>query len=446
MAKRRRRRRRRRRGRPRVSAPVSRASSRNDFLGYGSAKDFINDLGGLTDSKNNMKNKSIEQQKSEFLLKQGWLKVEPEFDFNHLINLGSDTIFKEIGYFASAITEKSGNNPLALFSEEIKDRRDELFAALCPNITTPQKPANTAMISGSWPMEDQGMSSEDAFSELTYRTIQLIVTKVLPSPNVIYQETTENVFRWPLELQDFSFDDLEVLGDLVAVWDNAYLKVSPTTNWNDNGYSVGFEWEFFSNDLRELSSKALVGIGIEINPKSYQLGTIDPEFSLDSFPEYIKEYTEEIKTEMFSDGPLVYPTRFNLLIDGPPGYGKTRWSQAFATEVLSKLGYLVMVIDYSSLEDLVLPNYVDKVCIVVNDADTLCLDRSESQRGETEQMLSWLDGTRSTFIKPFYLDRRSSSITIMTANSVDRWDEAALRKGRIHSRRTFDQIKLSNLT
>ncbi len=104
-----------------------------------------------------------------------------------------------------------------------------------------------------------------------------------------------------------------------------------------------------------------------------------------------------------------------------------------------------MVVDYTSLQDLVIPNYLDKVCIIINDADTLCLDRSENLRGQTEQIMSWLDGTRSTYIKPYYLDRRDSVVTIMTANSVDRWDPAALREGRIHSHYHFDQINLSKL-
>ena len=33
----------------------------------------------------------------------------------------------------------------------------------------------------------------------------------------------------------------------------------------------------------------------------------------------------------------------------------------------------------------------------------------------------------------------------MTANTIDDWDEAALRKGRIHSFKTFDGQKLSDI-
>ena len=104
----------------------------------------------------------------------------------------------------------------------------------------------------------------------------------------------------------------------------------------------------------------------------------------------------------------------------------------------------MIVIDYNSLQDIVLPNYLDKLCIIINDADTLALSREESVRGETEQIMAWLDGTRNTFIKPFYMDKRNSTLTIMTANSTERWDKAALRKGRIHATYTFDKVNLSN--
>lgn len=121
---------------------------------------------------------------------------------------------------------------------------------------------------------------------------------------------------------------------------------------------------------------------------------------------------------------------------------KTRWTQSFASEVLAPLGYLILCIDYSSLQSLIIPEYIDKICLIVNDADTLALNREISTRGETEQVLAWLDGARTSFIKPFYYDKRTSIITIMTANSIEQWDEAALRQGRIHKIVQFNQVRL----
>lgn len=395
----------------------------------------------LNPSKLNMINqKSIEQQKCDFLEKQGWVKVEPEFDFGYVVDeLGIGKFVQQVGFFASSLSKEMTNNPFAIFGEEIKEKQDDFMISICPNLKAPTNPTNKAMISSQWPLSDGYSTSERAFEELTYRTINLIVTKVLGTPENIYVETAEHVFRWPKE-RVFNFDNLEIVGELIAVWEEAYLRIEPTTIWGDNGSNFGLEWKLYSNFLRSHANAALGGVGIEINPKTYQLGDLDPEYAIDSFPPYIKGYTEQLKEDMFVDG---LPDRYNILIDGPPGFGKTRWSQAFATEVLGPMGYLVMVVDYNSLQDLVLPSYLDKVCIVVNDADTLALAREESVRGETEQVMAWLDGTRSTFIKPFFMDRRTSTITIMTANSTKRWDKAALRKGRIHATYTFDKVNLS---
>ncbi len=53
------------------------------------------------------------------------------------------------------------------------------------------------------------------------------------------------------------------------------------------------------------------------------------------------------------------------------------------------------------------------------------------------------DGTRNSFIKPFHLNKRKSVICLITANSVNDWDEAGLRKGRIHTRYVFDKVNLA---
>lgn len=394
-----------------------------------------------------MKNKSLEQQKYEFLIKRGWEQVKPEFDLEHFVKLAPQKVLSELGSFVSNFSRESSNNPFAIFGEEVRDHQEDFMSSICPAFSIPPAPTNCAMINSQWPIEDNGDTSENAFSELTYRTIVLIVEKALGVPINIFQETNEKVFKYT-DPSSFNFDKLELVGTLTAVWDDAYLEVHMSSIWTSTGTINSLDWRLYSPNLRTYSAECLGGVGLEINPSTYQLGNIDPEFNLNSFPEYIRNHTYNLEVEMgFKKGAALlknYPERFNILVEGPPGYGKTRWSHAFASEVLSRLGYLIIVVDYSSLETLVLPSYLDKVCIIINDADNLCLDRETSTRGETEQMLAWLDGTRSTFIKPFYMARRTSTITIITANTVERWDEAALRKGRIHSHKMFNEVQLSD--
>lgn len=118
---------------------------------------------------------------------------------------------------------------------------------------------------------------------------------------------------------------------------------------------------------------------------------------------------------------------------------------SFASEVLSPLGYIILILDYSVLEEITIPSIFSKVCVIVNDADCLCLDRSVSNRGETEKVLEWLDNSRSSFIKSFDpFASNSSVINLLNANTTERWDEAGLRKGRIDDHVHFHQTLTTN--
>jgi hypothetical protein len=392
----------------------------------------------------------IVKQKREVLIKAGWVESLPEFDWNYFYEVSSKTFTKDLGYAISKASEKISTNFFNIFSEEVDSACTQFMHALCPPVFIPQPPLATAFINASWPfnINDHNSHIEAAFEELTYRIIIRII-KNLGTPNAVYQalDKSRSVV---LKLDPFKFDidNIDILDQVVISWDKVYVTINRSHSWDDNGAITSYEYNLYSDDIRKLSSSVMYNIGLEINPTTYQLGDLDPKFKLNTFPQYIKEYTEELKEEMgFYLGGMErkYPERFNIIVVGPPGFAKTCWSQSFATEELASRGYLILIIDYSTLQDLVIPSYIGKVCIIINDADTLALDRDLSTRGETEQVLSWLDGTRTTFIKPFYLAKRTSVVTIMTANSVDKWDPAALRKGRIHKQLIFDQVNLSDV-
>lgn len=391
----------------------------------------------------------IIKQKREALIKEGWVESLPEFDWNYFHEVSSKSFVKDLGFALSRITDKVSSNFFNLFGEDVDAAKLAFMHSICPPVFIPQPPPATAFISASWPfnVNDYNSNIEAAFEELTYRVIVRIVS-LLGTPDVVYQalgQSKDVVLK--LDPLKFDINDVTILDFLVISWDDVYVTVERSQSWNDNGAVTSFTWSLYSDKIREYSSQVMYNIGLEINPTTYQLGDLDAEFTIDSFPEYIKLHTNNLKKEMqFYYGGMEpkYPERFNVIVVGPPGYGKTAWSQAFAAEELASRGYLVLVIDYSTLQNLVIPSYIGKVCIVINDADTLALDRELSKRGETEQVLSWLDGARTTFIKPFYLNKRTSVVTIMTANSVEKWDKAALRQGRIHKLLNFDEIKLSD--
>lgn len=390
---------------------------------------------------------NYDDKKIEVLQKKGWEVVLPEFDLEYFISLGPSTIFKELGFFLSQVSNESSKNPFALIGQEVYDARVNLLKALTPTQENPEPPNNWPSIFANYPSEKDSSESvvSKAFEELTYQTIVRVCQTILPPAKGIYQKVGGTLLQFK-DPSKYNFKDREMFNRVYAIWEDSFLTLDLEKNWGSNNASIMVEHNFYSQNLRKYAKQALVGLGLEINPKTYRIGTLFPEFEIDSFPPYIKHLTYDLEVAMGIKEGAKLPTRFNVLITGEPGKGKTRWSQAFACEVLAKLGYLILVVDYSSLQDIVIPNYINKICIIVNDADTLALDRAESRRGETEQILSWLDGTRSSFIKPFFMEEDDTSIvTIMTANSVEKWDEAALRKGRIHFHKMFDGPTLSNL-
>ena len=395
------------------------------------------------------------KKKMEILERNGWKLVQPELDLEYLIKLGHEKVFKELGFFLSDLTKHCKENPLALFSKEVEETRLDFLRKITPDEHLRiHKSKKWPSLDASYPSDKDSSDStiSRAFESLQYVAIRNIVKNVLPKPTFVYQKAYGNYFKLE-DTSKFDIDNQELLFDKIKCYwaeSETYLTLKLESNWGENSFNFSIEHDLSSPHLNSLAEKALTGIGMEINPKSYQVGDIESEFSIDSFPEYIKSYTSELKKDMglSKDVLLVedYPNRYNALVVGLPGVGKTRWSQSFAAEVLSPLGYLILVVDYSSIQDIVIPSFINKVCIIINDADTLALNRKFSERGETEQILSWLDGTRSTFIKPFNSGKDSTSvITIMTANTIDDWDEAALRKGRIHSFKTFDGQKLSDI-
>jgi broad-specificity NMP kinase len=53
-------------------------------------------------------------------------------------------------------------------------------------------------------------------------------------------------------------------------------------------------------------------------------------------------------------------------VQGVPGTGKTAWTQAIAQEVLIPLGYVVFILDHEAVENFMPPNYLEKVCLIIN--------------------------------------------------------------------------------
>ena len=83
-----------------------------------------------------------------------------------------------------------------------------------------------------------------------------------------------------------------------------------------------------------------------------------------------------------------------MLVHGEPGTGKTVWTQALAREVLVPLGYVIFILDHDAISNFVPPSYLERICIIINEADNLAQDRSSEvaqYSNKTEHILSLFD-------------------------------------------------------
>ncbi len=85
------------------------------------------------------------------------------------------------------------------------------------------------------------------------------------------------------------------------------------------------------------------------------------------------------------------------------------------------------------------PSYLERICIIINEADNNAQDRStvSAQRSnKTEHILSWLDGTLDQYVIKEVIDEdgiqfQQKLVVLMTCNRTERLDAAMLRKGRV---------------
>jgi hypothetical protein len=383
--------------------------------------------------------KDLIDQYSQLLLKEGWVKEEPQFDLNYFITLDFSSVVKNLSYCISEIGHKCQTNIFGFLSEDVEKERSKFLSTICPNNKICFLESNSPQLQANYPIiKNDYENQEAAFEELTYLIIQRVIN-YLGTPHKIAQILGEDATLTTFIInQSTDIKNISILARLFLVWDDVVITAERGERWHDNGSISKLSYHLKSKNLKQLVSNVVGGIAMEINSNTYQIGSPSPKYKLSSFPSYIKNYTNDL-IELINNNTI---DRLNVLIEGPPGTGKSSWCLSFATEILTNYDYLIMIVDYNSLQTLVIPDYLSKICLIINDVDTLALDRSNSVKGETEQVMGWLDGTRTSFIKPFYSQESKSIITLMTANSVERWDKAALRQGRIHRHLLFDQKQL----
>jgi ATP-dependent Zn protease len=249
------------------------------------------------------------------------------------------------------------------------------------------------------------------------------VLDLLGKPDAITQCFMERHFSYAPE-RFISWERLEVLGTVYAYW--ARLGCWLQIDSYDRGRRC---YTLISQDIAPLVSKATYNLAVILGGYKSRVGQVHSQFPIRTFTEEVQSFTDTIQQAILDQNQLA------VLVSGEPGTGKTAWTQAVAKEILVPLGYVIFILDHDAVENFVPPSYLERICIIINEADNLAQDRStaEGQRtNKTEHILSLLDGTLyQSVIDEHGIQFGQKLVVLMTCNTTERLDPAMLRKGRV---------------
>ncbi|QDL07206.1 AAA family ATPase [Brasilonema octagenarum UFV-E1] len=259
----------------------------------------------------------------------------------------------------------------------------------------------------------------------------LRVLDVLGCPHIITQYYLERDFYFPVE-KFVNWERLDVLNTVYAYWskNDVWLQI----NSFDRGRR---QYTLLAKNLAPLVNKATHDLAIMLSGYQTRVGKLYSQFPIRSFPEDIQNFTDLVQQAILNQKQLA------VLVHGEPGTGKTAWTQAVAKEILVPLGYVIFILDHDAIANFVPPTYLERICIIINEADNLAQNRATEvaqYNNKTEHILSLLDGTLyQSVIDDSGIHIQQQLVVLMTCNTTERLDPAMLRKGRVDLMCEFTQ-------
>lgn len=369
------------------------------------------------------------------LLGAGWRPLSRQLDWNFLLHLAcNDT--KELSHktldLASDIADALGRhqyswwaNILNVFSENTQYELNEFW-----NYITPEPPAPDYrykdVLSVQTPVTQVVSRDSIPIDYVLNRLQEITVFKLLDflgKPEIITQYYLERYFYYPVD-RFVSWERLETIGTVFAFWSQqeVWLQIE---NY-DRGRRM---YTLIAKDIAPLVNKATYNIAVILSGYKSRVGQIHSQYPIRTFPADIQSFTDTVQQAIINQKQLA------VLVNGEPGTGKTAWTQAVAKEILTPLGYVIFILDHDAVENFVPPSYIERICIIINEADNLAQDRASdaAQRSnKTEHILSLLDGTLyQSVIEESSIQEQQRLVVLLTCNTTERLDPAVLRKGRV---------------
>lgn len=369
------------------------------------------------------------------LLASGWRPFTREFDwefFWQLFSQDTQELAQKSLNFASSIGGNLGRNHyawwanlLSLFSEDTRYEVEKFWNYITPEPLSPDHRYKD-ILSTETPVVQLVSRNSIPIDYVLNRLQEISVFRVLDllgCPDIITQYYLERDFYFPVE-KFSSWERLDVVNSVYAYWSkyDVWLQIDPY----DRGRR---QYTLMAKDIQPLINKATYDLAVMLSGYQSRVGKIHSQFPINTFGADIQSFTDSVQQAILNQNQLA------VLVHGEPGTGKTAWTQAVAKEILAPLGYVIFILDHDAISNFVPPSYLERICIIINEADNLAQDRASEvaqYSNKTEHILSLLDGTLyQSVIDDSGVQMRQRLVILMTCNTTERLDPAMLRKGRV---------------
>ncbi|MBU7586114.1 MAG: AAA family ATPase [Nostoc sp. TH1S01] len=381
--------------------------------------------------------------KQQNLLTSGWRPLQRDLDWEFLWQLTQNDT-KELAQktfnLASTFSEVLGRNNftwwanlLAVASENTRYELEKFWNYITPD---PQSPDHRYkdVLSTETPIL-QFVSRNSIPIDYVLNRLQEItvirVLQILGRPTIITQYYSERDFYFPVE-KFVSWERLDVVNTVNAYWEmyDIWLQIEPY----DRGRR---QYTLMAKDLAPLINKATYDLAVMLSGYQSRVGKVHSQFPIRTFPAEIQSFTDTLQQAVLNQNQLA------VVVHGEPGTGKTAWTQAVAKEILMPLGFVIFILDHDAIANFVPPTYLERICIIINEADNLAQNRASEiaqSNNKTEHILSLLDGTLyQSVIDESGIQMKQRLVVLMTCNTTERLDPAMLRKGRVDLIAEFTQ-------